>query len=334
MPLRYEDIEPGDIVLCYGWNAVGRSQHALKIVTRGVQAAAFPVSIPIHLASGDRTWGRSDCNHAILIGSSAFKDRTEDDDTRPGIMVDSGARFPPPELERRGNRCVVTYMKELEETDNHGRRKKARVSKDITDACTQGLPDAAIYRGGVIYAIYKRTFQEEIRRLCHSTGGGCVWSPLKGYFEEHGGSLAAFRLRDPAVRARLGAAAAVTASTWATEYLSVPPGTTHYSVRKALFSAFGTAAFGPNAKARARKYREHRRTVGGPPSDNKWGLSGNNTGKKEWFCSMFVVACYHAGSVDDDEAGTYLPLDARHTTPMMLDGFLSNSRHWTCVGRV
>src|SRR5262245_25279053 len=60
MPLRYADLLPGDILLCYGWKQVA-----------GTPVLSFSSQDVIELgAASDPIPGldRFDCNHAIIIG--------------------------------------------------------------------------------------------------------------------------------------------------------------------------------------------------------------------------------------------------------------------------
>jgi hypothetical protein len=103
-----------------------------------------------------------------------------------------------------------------------------------------------------------------------------------------------------------------------------------YSVKKAVLSALGSHAFGPGASERAQVYRNSRAIAGGPPAT---GSTPQNPKKKGFFCSMFVIACYHAAFPDDQLCKKYLPLDAKYTSPMTLDGYLrTRGSPWRLVG--
>jgi hypothetical protein len=325
MPLTAADLQAGDLVLCYGWNAVGAAQGAAKSLTRLGQLATLPLSVPLYLASGPRVWGDADCNHALLVGDPQANREV---DTEVFKVIVDGSLRGDPKFDFSQGRTLLCY------TDDSGKHES-----DLADKCViLGKPshlacDRPKNRNHVIRVLWQSERTVLSPRVAHSTGGGCVWSDARSYLEQHTGQLSVFRLRDQAVRDRLATRAGRVAITWATDLLS--RGYQHpsqYSMRKAFASIFGTSSYGSNARARAAKYRTHRATAGGPPSDMKWGLSGNKTGKKEWFCSMFAIACYQAATNDDAEVAVCLPLDARHTTPMLLDGFVRNSPLWQRVG--
>jgi hypothetical protein len=86
---------------------------------------------------------------------------------------------------------------------------------------------------------------------------------------------------------------------------------------KALRGGLGSSSYGDAAKRHAAFYRANRTTANGPPN-------------QDWFCSMFVIACWQAAL--DNDAGTeqYMKLDAPYSTPMTLVTYLeSNPGNWT-----
>ena len=94
-----------------------------------------------------------------------------------------------------------------------------------------------------------------------------------------------------------------------------------YNVRKGILSAFGSSSYGSGAKERAGIYRANRDESGGP--QNK-----DDDGKKSWFCSMFVIACWQAACNEEDTA-SLMALYARNSTPMTLASYLFNHPEWT-----
>lgn len=117
--------------------------------------------------------------------------------------------------------------------------------------------------------------------------------------------------------------AAQVASTWAKRI----EGDMKFASDKAVSSAFQSSAYGPGAKQRAQFYRSARTHEGGP-ADWKDFVKKKH---KSMFCSMFVLACYQA-VMTDELIETVLALDAKHTSPTYLDGYLRNSKCWRTVG--
>jgi hypothetical protein len=174
--------------------------------------------------------------------------------------------------------------------------------------------------------------------VCHSTGQGFLRNALDKILGDHGGAIAVFRMRASAGEAVFASDAGHVAGRWAPTLLGekgspIAPGEpSNYSRTKAFFSAFGSHVFGPGASQRAAVYRKHKDTPGGPPSDSS---TGAHPRKKGFFCSMFVIACYHAAFPTDDLRKKYLPLDARYTSPMTLDGYLrTRGAPWRLVGTI
>jgi hypothetical protein len=169
--------------------------------------------------------------------------------------------------------------------------------------------------------------------VAHATGDGCVYADLELYLNDHKGSVTAFRLRPPSEETRMiGNEAGMVGKTWAVnvwDRSSAPS----YSITKAFSAAFSSHSYGPAAVRRAEFYRLHKGTAGGPPSEARVQII-RSSGKKEWFCSMFAIACLQAGMATDGQRRRYLPLDARNTTPMVLDGFVRGSMHWQELGTV
>ena len=307
---------------------MGAAQGVVKAFTRLGQASTVPLSVPLRLAAGPNTWGGADCSHALIVG-----DPHASVEENRGIVkvIASGTVRGEAKLAERDGRVTLAY------TDDAGTHVA-----DITDQCVAlGKPESVKCgkergRDHVIKVVCATKRAVQNPRIAHSTGGGCVWTDAREYLRTHAGKLNAFRLRDPATRGVLAARAGHVAITWAVDVLTRAPDAAekHYSKWKAFASILGTSHYGSNAQARAAKYRLHRDTAGGPPSDKSWGLSGNKTLKKEWFCSMFAIACYQAATTDDAQVARCLALDAKHTSPMMLDGYIRRSGLWDLVGDV
>jgi hypothetical protein len=318
MPIRYQDLQPGDILLCYGWNKVGVAQGIVKAGRTILHATNVPL-MAISLMDGPAATGGSgaaDCNHALVIGTRKMEiERSE------SIVVDlrDAVAGEKPRFTKVGDRTLLQSNKAPDSdisalvAAHEGSLRK--VSVDL--------------KRNKIVAGFHRQFKENIPRVCHSTGGGCTWTIAHEYFETHAGKLALFRMRPDATSARLVTRASEVASRWAKQFTGASDAPSQYSTRKATMSAFGSHHYGSGAGQRAAKFRAARDADGGPRSDAYF--FGSKTGYKEWFCSMFVIACYLAATDNDDEALAYMPLDARYTTPMKLDGFLRASSKWQLI---
>ena len=101
-----------------------------------------------------------------------------------------------------------------------------------------------------------------------------------------------------------------------------------YKQRKAVRTIFGTHTYGSKAKKRAKLYHDHALTIGGPP-----GLHSKpkEEYKKRMICSTFVIACWQA-AIGPTQASKYMALDANHTSPMTLEGYLRNNNNWKEYG--
>jgi len=198
----------------------------------------------------------------------------------------------------------------------------------LSTSCAEGLfiEQPTQTTSGKVSLVLKKMQPFPVPRLCHSTGGGCIWDTAAEYFGLNVGRYRVFRLKGGG---DLASAAGRVAKRWAAHKRGQDPAGSHYSKWKAFKGSMGSHIYGPSARSRAANFRKHRDRLGGPPSSSIFG-GGENT-HKDWFCSYFVVACYHAATEFDAEATTYLPLDGRHTSPMTLDAFLSQSTHWTKV---
>lgn len=321
MPLTYNDLRPGDLLLCYGWNTVGKLQGFVKSTHRVVRVATFPVSAPIMLAMNDPVGvgkGSAACNHALVIGEPLVQQVSDDPSQVPLGEAVPGARY---KIAQEQSRWQLIRVHQGTST-----------TTDIHEVVAPlGIPDShAVVLRGVVYAMIPRSHSASFARVCHSTGGGCNWQYAQTYFAEHAGKLAAFRLRGDGQSERLAQQASQIAARWAVEAGTNLAADTRYSQWKAFWSAFHSHCYGSGAEKRAAIYRQHRDTAGGPPSSN---MDKARRGKqKDWFCSMFAIACFHAATADAREAQTYLPLDAKHTTPMTLDGFVRTSKRWQLVG--
>jgi hypothetical protein len=327
MPLRLAELQAGDIVLCYEWNTVAKLQATVKTLKRGMDAigAASGASLLAQIGNPVPYFaGTAKCNHAMIIGSPSEESYLD------AMVVNYAPAEPGEKVSFSKSEGGATLLRRTV-----GERT---VEEDITDLTIAhgALERVKIKDRKRIELFFSKSKTRQLPNLCHSTGGGCTWVPAEVYFANHTGSVAVFR---PVAEGRGGALAreaGTVAKTWANEFGRHDPRIAQYSTWKAFWSALGSHVYGSGASGRAAKYRLHRAREGGPPSDaNSWNPSpwANRTGRKEWFCSMFVIACYHAASADDGEARRFLPLDAKHTTPMTLDGFLSTSRAWRLVGR-
>ena len=157
--------------------------------------------------------------------------------------------------------------------------------------------------------------------LAHATNeSGVHRKNLKFLCSRASGTLQVFRLM---IGDTIPKEAAEVARTWAPRI----DGEMEFAPGKATLSAFHNSGYGPAARARAQFYRSARTHAGGP-SDFKDFVRGT---RKTMFCSMFVIACYQA-VMPDTLVEDVLALDAKHTTPPYLDGYLRNSMLWRSVG--
>lgn len=107
-------------------------------------------------------------------------------------------------------------------------------------------------------------------------------------------------------------AAAQVGRTWAT---GTDAG--KWKLGKALRSAIGIGSYGGDAKKHSAFYRANKATANGPPG-------------QDWFCSMFVIACWQAALDNDAQTQDYMKIDAPYSTPMTLATYLeSNRAFWT-----
>lgn len=350
MPLRYQDLQPGDIVLCYGWNHASRGQFAARALGRltlftptivrslgsGLTAVATG-NLPTIVLSDPVPYfaGTSKCNHALVVGNPYVEHHNgynliDVASLEPKERLDGTTVRTPVRRRADGAQRVVMTTKDG--------RPYREIPVDALMAGQRGLPEVEASRGK-IYLKYPMPLPDVlVPRLCHSTGSGLIWSKTEDYFGSHGGSFAAFRLRADATTPGLIAGAASAAETWAhTPSNAADPAGTHYSTWKAIKAGVSSHIFGADASRRAAIFRQHRATAGGPPSQvSAWSIDPwkNRSGKMDFFCSMFAIAVYHAASADDAQCRTYMPLDARRTSPMMLDGFLRTSDRWQLLGTV
>ncbi|MEO0971574.1 MAG: hypothetical protein AAFX85_00655 [Pseudomonadota bacterium] len=109
-----------------------------------------------------------------------------------------------------------------------------------------------------------------------------------------------------------------------------------YSASKAFGSVFGSAKYGKQAKRRADTYAASVRRDGGGAVEARFG-GPQSTGRgasedsfKGFYCSMFVVACYQA-IMSETQRLSYMALDAKYTSPMILEQYLQDSPSWICV---
>lgn len=156
--------------------------------------------------------------------------------------------------------------------------------------------------------------------IAHATSAGIVAVDLDNYLLGVTGSCKVFRMN---TRHDFPREAGQVGATWATRTDNTGHDGMPYGSLKAFLSAFGSSSFGPDARHRAAFYRANRDREGGP-QDFKNMHQGR---AKAMFCSMFVIACYQA-VMSDMYCEQMLALDAKHTSPMYLDGYLKGSQYW------
>lgn len=150
-------------------------------------------------------------------------------------------------------------------------------------------------------------------KVAHANAKG-AGQTYASYLENWGVEVQAFRPRN--LNAEALAQVGQVACAWASDILVDP--ILPYAAGKAVASAFRSSSYGSGAKQRARLYRQHKETKGGPPAMH------DENAHKSMFCSMFVVAVYQA-ALSEAATETYMALDAKNTTPMCLDGYLRNN---------
>jgi hypothetical protein len=331
MALNVDDLLPGDLVLCYGWNGVGKLQAAVKTLGRLGTIATVGASVGAKLALGDAVpvfSGSANCNHALVIGEPLFEPY-EDKDVVRVCASDVSCTY---KLDPLPNPTAILKQKGSAEPERISIRNFVadRTDKNPTLVVRSFKKAAKL----TVFLVFKKQSTRALRRICHATGGGCVYDDLREYFGTHSGGLKVYRMvgaDDLAPRV------AQVAARWANETRDAI-GEGHYSKWKAFTSAFRSHIYGPGAKARAKFYYDHGGDLGGPPSSNNEKAATGK--KKEWFCSMFAIACFQA-ALYKNEAGhehenieKWMPLDARTSTPMTLDGFLAGSSNWRHIGTV
>lgn len=179
---------------------------------------------------------------------------------------------------------------------------------------------ALIVSSKVVVAATATVQQHADVMIAHSTGGGTVAEDFFGYLGKVSDmGIEVFRLKN---QAALAAAAGTVGATWARG--NDPKRSITYSKLKAFLAALSSSSYGPFAKIRSKEYREAKNTAGGPRSFN------DPDAKKHMFCSMFVIACYQA-ALTEQQTVQYMALDARHTTPMYLYGWLKAHSAWEHV---
>jgi hypothetical protein len=339
MALNYEDLQPGDILLCYGWKDIDGATNWVSVGQAASKSLARITFLPLarEIVFTAATLGyashdpvaigasQASCNHAIIVGSTQHEqvaNLTEDIDERlaPGDQVtyakqEDGkviVRIEP----REGDIRVIDITASLQDK-----------SLQFTSGDVLSVPQV----GRVFRVRFSKAVYQNIPRICHSTGLGTGYSLANSFFTNSGGrELRVYRFVPPGnTDTDLAARAGAVAARWANTLIG--QGGSAYSVPKALLAAFGRSAYGEKAALRVMKYRQHRNTIGGPPSDQLQFRAQQPVGQKEWFCSMFAIACFQAATENDTQVQQYLPLDARYTTPMSLHGFLSRSERWRLV---
>jgi hypothetical protein len=164
-----------------------------------------------------------------------------------------------------------------------------------------GAKGAAIWNAGYVHAAI---FVSPQQGWAHSTNAGTLSGD--NTFPQTGDLV--FRCGDK----KKAAVAAQVGKTWATGDAAGK-----WKLGKAMRSAVGSSSYGDDAKKHAAFYRANRNTKNGPPNQN-------------WFCSMFVIACWQAALDNDAETQQLMKLDAPYSTPMTLVTYLENSPlYWT-----
>lgn len=321
MPLTSDDVQTGDIILCYGWNKVGVSQgvaRTLNRVTVGAVktvrevAVAVPNAIyhgvqgrtpraPVVLELGDPVGigsGSASANHALIVGPGDYVER----DYKVMETAD--------DLTARRDRAI----------EHANKQRVGPLRNRLLQQAAAFQPEMTTKKRRVL-----------MPAVCHSTGLGFIRESIDRHLENSGGSFAVFRMQADGNDRAYALLAGCVAQKWAAVNFddNEPPGDLNYSRLKAFMSALGSHTFGPGASNRAALYRTYRNTIGGPTGDSS---TADRPTKKGFFCSMFVIACYQAASPDDAYCRKYLALDAKYTTPMALDGYLrSNRTRWRLV---
>ncbi len=337
MPLTADDVQPGDIIICYGWNKVALSQGLAKTLNRVTVGAvktvrdilAVPANAayhghrprcPVVLELGDPVGigrGSASANHALIVGPSEYVER----------------RFPvmetAEELAAR-QRGALDHARRLEEQQERHEREQGTWGSEAAERIAASRRKREAQAWNLTAQMTTKKRQVQMPSVCHSTGDGFLRQSIDLYLKDHGGSLAVFRMQADGNDFEYAIYAGAVARRWAAiNRDDNEVGESSYSSLKAFMSALGSSAFGPGASNRAALYRRHKDTYGGPPADRE--RPGHT--HKGFFCSMFVLACYQAASPDDAYCRKYLALDAKYTTPMTLDGYLrSNRNRWRLVG--
>lgn len=158
--------------------------------------------------------------------------------------------------------------------------------------------------------------------MAHATSRGVQLVDIDTYLLNATGSCQLFRMKG---EFDFAPQAGKVGETWSNRDTNLPGGMI-YATGKGFCSAFQSSSFGSGAKSRAAFYRQNKAKQGGPAD-----LANMMEGRaKAMFCSMFVIACYQA-VMSDMYCEQMLALDAKHTSPMYLDGYLKGSQHWERV---
>ena len=174
-------------------------------------------------------------------------------------------------------------------------------------------------------AIITEVEGRRVFNLAHATSAGVQLTDVDNYLLGMEGSCQVFRMRG---KFDFAAEAGRVGATWASAAANGAAGIV-YSTDKGFLSAFQSSSFGSGAKQRAAFYRANKDRPGGPADIGNM-LQGR---AKAMFCSMFAIACYQA-TMSDMYLGVMLALDAKHTSPMYLDGYLKGSQHWEQINAV
>ena len=160
-------------------------------------------------------------------------------------------------------------------------------------------------------------------QMAHATNAGVTSDDIDNYLLHVTGAVKVFRMRG---RFDFAALAGKVGDKWSETPDGKPRMGMPYATGKAFLSAFSSSSYGSGGKQRAAFYRADKDKAGGPQDLKNMGEGRS----KAVFCSMFVIACYQA-VMSDMYVEQMLAMDAKHTTPMYLDGFLKGSQHWEQV---
>jgi hypothetical protein len=319
-----DHLEPGDIILAYGFNMVAFGQGVAKFFKR-VTVVPWLLGTGLRAAAGGGTLGNAgtvNANHAMIVLGPV--DEYDIDKTL--------------EYSAKHKRRIYVEAETAASIARHGARKFCENLAHATNRGVHKSPIVDVFKGNY------DTLRVFRRKALPDRVSYAPMARVRTHVHDPGGVRV-----DPTFEARardvsIPVGAAMTASAWS--YDSVPQERLNshwykprawedeqlqymeYAAAKAVRSGFSLSAFISGGSAEA--YHKYKLETGGPPSTSffTWG---SPVRKKRMFCSMFVIACYHAAGRNKDERKKYLPLDASATSPEMLDTYLRNSGDWDLV---